>query len=232
MMRKALMSLLGFVLLLGSLIGQTVSASSTVLLLPQTSLAELKTKLESQYREIENVIAFGPSRASNLYSYPVGLRYWQDRLAQRFGEAAVTVESILNLNPANAEIWRERLETLRLYSQPISPPERRSVYGSREVQKRARLIETPVAVCTDEARARKIRGEVRLRVVLAADGTVKNVFPIKSLRYGLTDSAIEAARRIKFDPAIRKGQPVSQFATFVYEFKKNGAQPYIPITVF
>lgn len=231
-MRKALTSPLGFALLQVSLIVQTVSAYSTAVRVPQTSLAELETKLQLQYREIENEIASVPSRAASPYSYAVVLRDWQDLLAQRFGEAAATVENILELHPANAEIWRERLEALRLYSQPISPPGRRSVYGSREMQKRVRSIETPVALCTDEARARKIRGEVRLRVVLAADGTVKNMFPIKSLRHGLTDSAVEAARQIKFEPAFRNGQPASQFATFVYEFKRAGAKPYVPLTVF
>ena len=61
------------------------------------------------------------------------------------------------------------------------------------------------------------------RVVLASDGTVRNVFPIKSLSHGLTESVMEAARQIKFQPAVRNGQPVSQFATFVYEFKKDNA---------
>ena len=37
---------------------------------------------------------------------------------------------------------------------------------------------------------------------------------------------------IKFQPAIRNGEPASQFATFVYEFKKGDAIPYIPRTVF
>jgi hypothetical protein len=69
--------------------------------------------------------------------------------------------------------------------------------------------------------------------VLASDGTVKNVFPIKSLRHGLTESAMKAARQIRFDPAIKNGKPASEFMTFVYEFEKGLARaPYIPKTVF
>ena len=128
--------------------------------------------------------------------------------------------------------WRERLETLTLYSQPVSSPDQRTVFGDGEVQKRARVIDLPPAIYTDEARADKIKGDVRLRVVLASDGTVRNVFPIKSLSHGLTESAMEAARQIKFQSAIRNGEPASQFATFVYEFKKDNAIPYIPRTVF
>jgi TonB family protein len=78
-----------------------------------------------------------------------------------------------------------------------------------------------------------VHGDVRLRLVFAADGTVKDVFPIKSLPHGLTDAAMTAARRIKFDPAIRHSQPASQFVTLVYEFKNGeAAVPYVPKTIF
>lgn len=198
--------------------------------LPQTTLEQLETKLKSQYAAIETEIGSPPAYDGDARRLVI--RSWQDRLASRFAEAAITVEEILKLNPANSEIWRERLETLRLYSQPVSSPDQRTVFGDGEVQKRARVIDSPAAIYTDEARVGKTRGDVRLRVVLASDGTVRNVFPIKSLSHGLTESAMEAARQIKFQPAIRNGEPASQFATFVYEFKKDNAIPYIPRTVF
>jgi hypothetical protein len=69
--------------------------------------------------------------------------------------------------------------------------------------------------------------------VLAADGTVKHVFTVKSLGLGLTEAATEAARRIKFEPAQRAGQPVSQFVSVVYDFKGDKpAKPYVPKTIF
>ena len=68
---------------------------------------------------------------------------------------------------------------------------------------------------------------------MAADATVKYVFPIKSLRYGLTESAMTAATQIKFEPAVRNGQPASQFVTLVYEFKDgHTGKPYVPRTEF
>lgn len=206
--------------------GALVPASSA-----QTTLKQLEAKLSLQYVEIENEIR-SPPVLDNRATYRLMLRSGQDRLAYRFSEAASTVEDILKLNPPNSEFWGERLETLRLYSQPISSPDQRTVFGDGEVQKRARVIDSPAAIYTDKARADKIKGEVRLRMVLASDGTVKNVFPIKSLSRGLTESAMEAARRVKFQPAIRNGEPASQFATFVYEFKKGNATPYIPGTIF
>jgi TonB family protein len=200
----------------------------------QNPVGQLEIKLKSQYAAIEKLFAAPPnSREVPRSTYGRLLREWQDDLAQSFGRAAATVEDILALNPPNREMWQERLETLRLYSQPVSSPQQRTVYGSGEVQQSARILETPLAVYADEARAAKIHGAVRLRLVLASDRTVKYVFPIKSLGHGLTESAMAAARQIKFEPAARNGQPASQFETFVYEFEKGQSQkPYIPGTVF
>lgn len=172
----------------------------------QRSVKELETKLESQYRETQKLFASPPSPVGHIPAdYHRLIREWQDDLAQSFVRAAATVDEILALNPPNREMWQERLETLRLYAQPISSPDERRVFGSGEVQTSAHILETPRAEYTDEARRAKTHGDVRLRLVLAADGTVKYVFPIKSLGHGLTESAIKAARQIRFEPAIRNG---------------------------
>ena len=64
---------------------------------------------------------------------------------------------------------------------------------------------------------------------LASDGAVKYIFPMKPLKHGLTEAAIEAAQKIRFEPAIRDGKPASQFATLSYEFKNGkGLPPYFP----
>lgn len=200
----------------------------------QNPLGQLEIKLKSQYAAIEELFAAPPnSREVARSTYSRLLREWQDDLAQSFGRAAATVAAILAQNSPNREMWQERLDTLRLYSQPVSSPDQRTVYGSGEVQQSARILESPLAVYADEARAAKIHGAVRLRLVLAADGTVMNVFPIKSLGHGLTESAMAAARQIKFEPAVRNGQPASQFETLVYEFEEGHSRPpYIPRTVF
>jgi len=197
------------------------------------SLTELEAKLRLQYAAIERQIAAPPDPQVFPTDWRLRLREWQDELARRFGEAAATVDQIIKLNPPNQDLWQERRETLLLYSQPISSPESRTVFGSGEVEKRARVLAAPPAPYPDQARLVKAGGQVRLRLVLAADGNVKYVFPIKSSPHGLTESAMEAARLIKFEPAIRNGRPVSQFATFVYEFKQGRSlPPYIPTTEF
>ena len=195
--------------------------------------SELEKKLANQYAAIQKQFRVPPRPPSDFVTgRPALRREWQNELAHLFSEAAVTVEEILKLNPSNAELWRERLETLRLYGQPTSSPGQRTIYGAGEVDKKAKLVDTPMADYTTEARQANARDEVRLRLVLAGDGTIRSMFPIKSAGYGLTESAVIAAQQIKFEPAIRNGQPVSQFVTLVYEFNKKDAKPKIPPTVF
>ena len=197
------------------------------------TLEQLQAKLQEQYAAIEDLFLHGPAKKVFPPDPRERRRLWQDDLAQSFAQAGATIDAILKFHPPDEEWWRERRDTMALYSQPISPPATRTVFGSGEVQKRARLLDPPAAAYTNEARAAKAGGEVRLRMVLAADGAVKNIFPMKPLKYGLTEAAMEAARQIKFTPAIRNGQPVSQFTTLSYQFKKGrGLAPYVPENEF
>ncbi|HKO45421.1 MAG TPA: TonB family protein [Pyrinomonadaceae bacterium] len=194
--------------------------------------AALENKLSQQYGAIQRQFRNLPPPVLDAVSRRADISQWQDELARLFSEAALTVEEILKLNPSNAALWRERLETLRLYGKPTSPPGLRTIYGASEVDKKAKLVDTPVAVYTEEARQADARDEVRLRLVLAGDGTIRNMFPIKSAGHALTESAVTAAQQIKFEPAVKDGRPVSQFVTLVYDFKKKDAKPKIPRTVF
>src|SRR5438128_3747592 len=195
----------------------------------QASREQLEAKLEKQYAAIESLFANGPAKLDYPPDFRERLRLWQADLAHSFAAAGITIEEILKLHPADEERWRERCDTMLLYAQPVSPPESRTVFGAGEVEKKARLLVSPAATYPNAARSVKAGGEVRLRLVLASDGTVKYIFPMKPLKYGLTEAAIEAARQIKFEPAIRNGQPVSQFATLSYEFKNGqGLPPYYP----
>ncbi|PYS79894.1 MAG: hypothetical protein DMF70_12240 [Acidobacteria bacterium] len=195
----------------------------------QATLDQLEAKLQQQYATIEDRFAHGPAKMVYPPDPRERIHRWQEDLAQSFAEAGKTIDEILKLNPPDAEKWRERSDTMWLYSQPSSPPSTRTVFGAGEVQKKARLLDPPAAVYPDAARLAKAKGEVRLRLVLASDGAVKYIFPMKPLKHGLTEAAIQAAQKIKFEPAIRDGKPASQFATLSYEFKNGkGLPPYFP----
>ena len=87
-----------------------------------------------------------------------------------------------------------------------------------EVTRKAQIISRPEPLYTEEARKNQITGTVVLRLVLNANGTVSNIAPVSRLPDGLTEKAIEAARRIQFTPAEKDGRKVSQYATIQYNF--------------
>jgi TonB family protein len=71
----------------------------------------------------------------------------------------------------------------------------------------AEITFKPTPVYTQEARSRRIEGEVLLEVVLEASGNLHVVRVVQGLGHGLDDSAVKAAEQIHFKPATRDGQP-------------------------
>src|SRR5262249_38111265 len=69
---------------------------------------------------------------------------------------------------------------------------------------------------TEEARQNRIQGTVMLTVVFGADGRVHDIRTIHGLSHGLTETSIEAAQKIRFQPAFQNGKPVSVRATLEY----------------
>jgi len=87
-----------------------------------------------------------------------------------------------------------------------------------EVTRRAQITGKPEPLYTEEARKNQVTGTVRLRVILSASGQVTGITPLTKLPDGLTEKAIEAARRISFKPAEKDGRKVSQYVQIEYNF--------------
>jgi TonB family protein len=81
-----------------------------------------------------------------------------------------------------------------------------------------RIISTPKAMYTDEARTKGIQGSVILKITLLANGSIGSITPVKTLGYGLTEKAIAAARQIRFEPKKVNGVPQSVIITRDYSF--------------
>jgi TonB family protein len=92
------------------------------------------------------------------------------------------------------------------------------IYTSREVDEKVRILKKPLPRYTREAERHHTRGLVVLRVVLAADETVKHIEVKTGLPHGLSESAVDVARRIKFKPAMKDGKPVSVRVLLEYRF--------------
>lgn len=72
---------------------------------------------------------------------------------------------------------------------------------------------------TKEARDNKIEGNVILSVVFGADANLGSIRVVRALPDGLTEEAVKAARKIRFKPAEKDGEPVSVRGSLEYSFR-------------
>lgn len=71
----------------------------------------------------------------------------------------------------------------------------------------AEITFKPRPVYTDEGRQLKIEGEVLVEVVFTATGQIRILKVVQGLGHGLDESAVRAAEKIQFKPALQNGQP-------------------------
>jgi TonB family protein len=70
----------------------------------------------------------------------------------------------------------------------------------------------PNPAYTDEARNLKLQGEVLLEVMFGATGSLHVNRVVRGLGHGLDETAMAAANKMRFKPAMRAGQPVDSTA--------------------
>ena len=92
------------------------------------------------------------------------------------------------------------------------------VFSSREVTQKARILSRPEPAYTEVARKGQVSGVVRLRAVFKNTGEVTDIRVVEGLPMGLSEKAVEAARQIRFAPAMRGGKTVSQYINLEYNF--------------
>ena len=152
-------------------------------------------------------------------------------------------ESILNIDPKARWDFLDSLNELRSKKEldkyirevmarcsdvPLSDRNKNSyqagdtVYAPIEVSKPAEIKSKPEPTYSDEARAKNIQGRVVLQIVLASSGRVTDVEVLEGLPQGLTENSIAAAVRIKFEPALKDGRPVSTLVRVEYHFMLSG----------
>jgi TonB family protein len=92
------------------------------------------------------------------------------------------------------------------------------VFKANEVTQKYQILSKPEAQFTEEARKNNTQGTVRLRALLASSGRISDIRPLNQLPYGLTEKAIEAARKMEYKPAMKNGHPVSIYVVLEYGF--------------
>jgi outer membrane biosynthesis protein TonB len=101
--------------------------------------------------------------------------------------------------------------------------------SSRKKSKSSRAyrssVETPLAIeskprpgYTDVARQENTQGTIKLKIEFLSDGTIGAIEPLSELPNGLTEQAIEAAKKIRFRPAAVDGTAVDSTKLIEYTF--------------
>ena len=93
-----------------------------------------------------------------------------------------------------------------------------TVLTGRQVARKAVLIMKPEPAYTEAARMKRITGTVVLKAIFASNGSVENIIITSALPEGLTERAVDAARKIKFIPAMKDGKFVSMWMQLEYNF--------------
>jgi TonB family protein len=81
------------------------------------------------------------------------------------------------------------------------------------------ILFKPRPAYTSEALNKGVQGEVLLDVVFEASGALRVNRVVTGLGYGLDDTALEAAKKIQFRPALRDGQPYDYAALVLIRFE-------------
>jgi len=76
----------------------------------------------------------------------------------------------------------------------------------------AEITFKPRPVYTEEGRRLKVEGEVLLEVMFTASGQIKIEKVVQGLGHGLDESAMRAAEKIQFKPALKDGHPADSEA--------------------
>ena len=150
-------------------------------------------------------------------------RRYRERVASHLRQAAESIDKYFELGGGDVGLARGQLKTIQTYAELMKEPAGHgpAPFFGHEVDRKAVILSKPLPAYTQEARWDRVSGTVILRMVLAADGRVKHILVIKGLPAGLTENAIAAASAVKFEPAVKDGQPVSVFVTLEYGFRTH-----------
>src|SRR2546423_995562 len=155
--------------------------------------------------------------AARMDDFAVAIGALKPQLALASESAAAFIRLSGKLSASKSQEWNERAEFLHDY-ESFPQVNGLTIYKSRDVTTKARVLAKPEPSYTEEARRHGTRGTIVLRLIFAEDGKVRAIVPLARLPNGLTAQAIRAARAIKFVPAMKDGKPVSVWMQVEYNF--------------
>lgn len=202
---------------------------------PQSKWPEIEARLREVQRNLEEVERLRPDAGARLQEVQRSLElharslqeYYQQNPEQgqkRIEELRATLAQLEKDRPGNELRMKEAREKIAEMEKLYTAERDREVAKTiAEIQKaegdrKARVIYRVEPEYTPDAREKKIEGTVVLTLTIDHEGLPQNIQIKKSLYPSLDQSAIEAARKMRFEPAIKNGQPVSMFISVEFNF--------------
>ena len=155
-------------------------------------LAYLKLGQESDTREVIEKL--------KPLNWDLQARLWQEILA----EHPATAVAVSTPTPAPPPSQDGQHSTNSADEECPSP-----IYRRSGVTQMASLKDQLQVSYTPDADQNKVEGKIVLQMVVCSDGRVSDIRIDEPLPYGLTERAIEAIRKVRFQPALLGTQPVS-----------------------
>ena len=100
-----------------------------------------------------------------------------------------------------------------------APKKRERERSTLDLDTEVEILSKPRPVYTEEARSLRIEGDVVLDVTFLASGLLRVLSVSAGLGHGLDEAAIDAAKKIQFNPAKRDGTPVDHTAKLSVVFR-------------
>src|SRR5438045_2377246 len=97
------------------------------------------------------------------------------------------------------------------------------IYGSKDVERRARIIDFKSLTIPNEANAHGVHGTVIINAVLCHNGRVTDITVVQGLPFGVTENAISLVRSTRFSPAELNLHSVSQAMQFQFSVNEVSA---------
>jgi TonB family protein len=114
------------------------------------------------------------------------------------------------------------VQPIHLGTPPAQPADRPVAAASLSAATPPKITFKPNPVYTDDAKQHNVQGDAVVKVVFHANGSMEVLNLVHGLGYGLDDPALQAARGIRFRPALNAaGEPVDFPTNIIIHFVIN-----------
>jgi TonB family protein len=189
----------------------------------QTAPASQRAEAEARLLEVQRNLELHERILQELDSQ----REQKEKTFQELRETLAQLEKNRPADEARMKDVRKQIaemETLHTAERERAAQQSIVEMQAAQSDRKARVIYRVEPEYTLDAREKKIEGTVVLTLTVDHEGLPQNIRLKKSLYPSLDQSAIEAARKMRFEPAIKNGQPVSMFISVEMDFRTEPGQ--------